>query len=699
MNTFTLTNDSLRLTFDRESGALVGLVAVESGWNVLDRPHLGLSFRLLVPLPGRRNNPVPGEGQRLTFLDVDEGGRCATLTWDGATSLHGGDLDVRVTLEVRMTDRQAIFGATVENRSPHVVENVYSPYLGDVRPPPGETWFRLFRYGYAGAREHAIWPTFENTHGYYGVDHPTLQPSTWVCECTPPQAPFVLLRGARQGLYAGVHEPRFDVVAWQAELRPGYASCIDGRVPEGESASGKDVATRFAAVHLPYVLPGEMRALTPIAVEPFRGDWHAGVEVYKSWRDGWMQRPPLPAWVKEPHSWQQIHVNSPEDELRLPYCDLVQVGEECARHGVKAIQLTGWTLGGQDRDNPSHDPDPRLGTADELKEAIARVQALGVKVVLFAKFIWADRATERFRRELERLAIKDPHGDYYLYHGYRYQTATQLLDVNTRRLVPMCFLSEEWLELCELEFRKMLDLGADGILHDECCHHTPALLCFDPNHGHRIGAPVYANDVELARRFGRLAREAGIEFLFAGEACYDWMFQAYHLSYHRSKSKHHVPLSRYLLPDALLMTAVTGFDDRNMVNQCLLYRYVISYEPYNFKGRLDDYPLTMAYGRQMDALRAELRGFFWDGEFRDTIGATVTVGGEPHHPYTVFRRRGDGKQGVAIANYDDVRPITALVALDDAQPPGRYRLVDDAKWRAAKDGIAIPPRSAAVVIE
>ena len=40
-----------------------------------------------------------------------------------------------------------------------------------------------------------------------------------------------------------------------------------------------------------------------------------------------------------------------------------------------------------------------------------------------------------------------------------------------------------------------------------------------------------------------------------------------------------------MLPDALFMTAVTGFDDRNMINQCLLYRYIISYEPYNFKGR------------------------------------------------------------------------------------------------------------------
>ena len=44
----------------------------------------------------------------------------------------------------------------------------------------------------------------------------------------------------------------------------------------------------------------------------------------------------------------------------------------------------------------------------------------------------------------------------------------------------------------------------------------------------------------------------------------------------------------------------------------------------------------MAYGKQMDALRTELRDYFWDGEFRHEVGATVTADGTPHHPYAVF---------------------------------------------------------------
>ncbi len=705
MSTLILENETLRLEFDRAKGALVGLTAVGTGWRILDRPELGLSFRLLVPqrrdkagpfsdagfVPdGRRNNPVYGEKQKLTSLDVAADGRAATFVWDGVMSELGERLDIKLTLTVALTGRQAVYAVTVDNRSPHIVENVYCPYLGDVAHPPDVAWFKTFIYQYATAAEWALWPTYHNMRGYYGVDYP-IQFSGWSAGVGAPMAPYFLMRSADQGLYAGVYTPSSELVAWHTELRPGYGSSIDARV-------APETATRFAAVHVPYIQPGETRALTPIVLEAFQSGWQAGVDIYKAWRNTWMTTPALPAWARDPHAWQQIHINSPEDELRISFRDLVKVGEECARHGVKAIQLTGWNAGGQDQGNPSHDPDPRLGSFEELKDAIAAIQALGVKVVLFAKFTWADRATERFHTELTRHAIKDPYGDYQVHPGYQYQTATQLLDINTRRFIPMCFLDEAYLHLCEVEFAKTLNLGADGILFDECLHHGPALLCFDESHGHRYGAPVYANDRLLIQRFARLAHERNPEFLFAAEAAYDWEFEAYHLSYHRSESKQHLPLSRYMLPDVPLATAVTGFNDRNMVNQCLLYRYVISYEPYNFKGHLDDYPLTMAYGKQMDALRTELRDYFWDGEFRHEIGATVTTDSKPHHPYAVFINRENGARGVAIANYDEESTITVQVALEDGAPLTRYRLVDDPTWRDAGAGIAIPPCSAAVVV-
>ena len=706
MSNIILQNESLRLEFSPDTGALVGLSSVETNWQILNRPQLGLSYRLLVPLrsqtdwhaDGRRNNNVFGEHQQVHRIETSADGNSITFEWVGVDSQYGGRLDINVKLNVALTPRQALFTMTVENHSPYTVENVYCPYLGDVQHPPETEWLKTFLYNYATAQEWDVWPTFQNMRGYYGVDTP-VQVGSWSPASGAPCAPYILLRGAQEGLYMGVASPSSELVAWYGELLPGYDSSINAHVPDMLQINGKEVATRFAAVHVPYIQPGETRTLTPVALEAYRGGWQHGVDIYKKWRDSWMSLPHIPHWAKEPHSWQQIHINSPEDELRIRFTDLPSVGEECARHGVKAIQLVGWNDGGQDQGNPSHDPDPRLGTFDDLKTAITRIQAIGVKVVLFAKFTWADRATPRFRNELIRQAIKDPYGDYQVHAGYQYQTATQLLDINTKRLVPMCFLSEEYLRICEEEFKKTLELGADGILFDECLHHTPTLLCFDMQHGHRYGAPTYANDRELIHRFSAMSNRANPDFLYAGEACYDWELEAYQLSYHRSENKNHIPLSRYMLPQAMLMTAVTGFNDRNMINQCLLYRYIISYEPYNFKGHLDDYPLTMAYGVVMDALRTELRDYFWDGEFRDTVGATVTTSGKPHHPYSVFKNRINGKRGVVVCNYDEHKEITVSVSLDGQEHLSQYRQVDESSWHALEgNSISIPSCSAVVVI-
>ena len=670
--------------------------STETGWVILDQPKSGLSFRLLVPLSEeRRNNPVYGEKQTLTLLELAPNGQHVRFVWDGLISEVGGLLDICLELNVSLDGPRAIFSMQVENRSPYIVENVYCPYLGDIQPPAQAEWLKTFLYNYATAQEWPLWPSYQNMRGYFGVDFPT-QFAPWGPGSGAPMAPYILLRSENQGLYAGVWKASPELVAWHTELRPGYGSSIDWRVSGGQHAP--KAVIRFGAVHLPYIQPGETRSLTPIALQAFSGNWHKGVDIYKNWRSTWMKLPRLPDWAQVPHAWQQLHINSPEDELRIRFKDLPQIGEECARHGVKAIQLVGWNDGGQDQGNPSHNPDPRLGTFEELKEAITKIHAMGVKMILFAKFTWADRATERFRKDLIHQAIKDPYGDYYHYSGYQYQTATQLLDINTKRLIPMCFLSERYLQVCNQEFQKMVELGAAGILFDECLHHSPALLCFDESHGHRWAAPVYANDNQLIDNFHKLSDPVNPDFLFAGEACYDWEMGVYQLSYHRSENKKHIPLSRYMLPEGQFMTAVTGFNDRSMINQCLLYRYIISYEPYNFKGRLEDYPLTLAYGKQMDTLRSELREYFWDGEFRDTQGANVTCESQPHHPYSVFLNRKTGKAGLVIANYDEEKPITVQTRLEYGSALNRWRLVDEPEWHPFEGSIQIPACSAVVVI-
>ncbi|NLG24909.1 MAG: hypothetical protein GX558_06110, partial [Clostridiales bacterium] len=149
-----------------------------------------------------------------------------------------------------------------------------------------------------------------------------------------PMSPFFLMRGEAQGLYAGVKSPSEELVAWHCELRPGYDSAIDSRVPLQDEIAGKPVHTLFAPVHMCYIQPGDGRELTPIALQAFVGGWQQGVDIYRAWRDTWTRRALPPEWARDVHSWLQLHVNSPEDELRLRFTELPEVARECAQYGV-----------------------------------------------------------------------------------------------------------------------------------------------------------------------------------------------------------------------------------------------------------------------------------------------------------------------------------------------------------------------------
>ncbi|MDR2376922.1 MAG: DUF6259 domain-containing protein [Treponema sp.] len=688
----TLESDTLIVGFDEANGSLVSLYSKTAQWAPLDRPHLGLSWRFLLPLEGKRNNNAWGHLQERPECVKTSGG--VSFMWNKITSEFGGTHNITVTARCEIKNGQAVFSMNIVNNDTVYVENVYYPYLGDLRRPSGCEKFTLQHGGYCQMSETSLYPSFPNTRGYFGDDYPMVMPS-WAAS-TAPMYPFALVSDEKgNGLYLGITERRIEATTWMAELHPGYGESMGDRVPDMDALDGKEVFTRFGPVHFPYVAPGASFELLPFGMEAYKGDWNTGASCYTKLSRAWNKDPAMPSWAKDPHAWLQIHINSPEDELRIKYRDLPKVGEDCVKHGVRAIQLVGWNNGGQDRGNPYHDTDPRLGTFEELKEAIAKIHAMGVKVVLFSKFVWADRSLENFEKDFLPLAIKDPYGDYYAYSGYQYQTATQWMDINTRRLIPMCFMSKEYFELCRGEFKKLVDLGAAGMLYDECLHHSPTLCCFDTSHGHRYGAPSYSADESLINAFTEIL--AGREFMIAGEAIYDFQHDYYHLSYTRTASRLHKPVSRFLRPRGAMMTAVIGFNDRNMINQCLQNRYIISYEPYNFKGIPSDFPKTTAYGAKMDALRTELREYFWDGEFRDKLGGAVTTAdGKGYTDYSVFTGT-NGKTGMVICNYDDT-PVRVKPSFENGSP-SRFRLVDEASLRDIEAGsLTIPGKSAAALI-
>ena len=682
-----LEDADLLVAFDSASGALVRMVRKTSSWVVERRPELGVSFRLLVPLRQRRDNFVLGTKQRAGRVDkVSE--NHVRLRWENMLSEHGGVLPIAFTADVILEKGNLTFTGEVQNNSDLSVETIDYPYFGDLNPPTRDSSLEAHHLWVGALSTDPIYPRFDNAKGYWGVRFPTRTIES-------SQSQFCLLQAPEQGIYVAIHDPAIRyLLEFTFEQHPGTIDWVDKRVPHEDTISGLPVHLEFRTCHFIFAHPHTQLQLSPVVMRPYSGDWHNGLDVYKEWRATWFGKPHTAAWALDVHSWLQLQVDGAEQDYSIPYRDIVQYGQECVDNGVTAIQLVGWNHGGRDGGDPSLDVDPGLGTWQELHDAIATIQSKGVHMILFGKPIFADMSTEFYKKELYKYECMDPYGNKYESSGYAYTTPTQLAGINQRRRAIMDVCDPAYQQVALHEFEKTLALGAHGWLFDEVMQHNGVLYNFAQGHGYEAPGYLFNADIPLVKKFRASADKVNRDFLFSGEGPGDWLMPYYTLGYYRigAETRHAL---RYIDPYAPLMAAVRGVNGRDEINLCLVYRYVISYEPYNFKGHVTAFPLTLEYGKKVDAFRRLHRKFVWDAEFRDTLGAEATADGI--FRYAVYVAQ-DGKRGIALMNLEANKAINVTVKLPNTT---QFMIAtpEEAEAKPSTGGVTIPARSAALLME
>ncbi len=673
------------VTIDGATGALTSVGCKDTHWVIQRRPELGVSFRMLAPLPQRHDNFILGQQQRVAQIDKISAHQ-VRVHWNGLASEHAGILPIKFTATISLEVGELRFHATVENHSALAIETIDYPYIGDFSPPTPDSQMWLQHMWYGNLQWDEIYPAFGNEKGYWGVNCPTKTIEGKQCL-------FCLVQARRRGLYVGMDDPTQPyLLEYTFVQHPGVISGQNSLVPRQPEISGQAVHLDFRTCHFIYAQAHTAVKLAPVVMRGYDGDWHAGVDVYKKWRTTWFKPPHRPDWVKEVHSWTMLRMNTPVNDYSVRYTDFVQYGREYAANGVRAVQLVGWNKGGQDGGDPSLDTDPGLGTWQEFHDAITAVQAMGVKVILFGKLNWADLTTPRYAEQLYKYQCSDPYGIPYQQGGYSYITPPELAGISQHRRAVMDFLDPAYQEIALKEFQKILALGAAGWLWDEVCQHGPVDYNFASGHGYKPPGYIYAGDLPMARRLRAAADKVNPDFLFSGEGPQDWLAQYYAVS---EAGVMGVPICQYLDGRLGLLAGVSGFDDRETLNMCLLLRLIIQYEPYYYKGRLSNFPLTLAYGKKIDALRRRYREFLWDGEFRDQLGVDVTARGP--HRFSVFHAA-DGRRAVVVVNPDFDRAITATVKF----PQSRRLTVATPEYpdtQSTNGVVRIAQRSAALVME
>ena len=680
-----LQDSAIVVAFDPVSGALTRMERKSTRWTIERRPALGVSFRLHAPLPQQRANFVLGAKQRAASVEKISENQ-VRLQWKNMVSEHGGVLPITFTATVTLKNGALTFNGVLENDSDLPVETIDYPYFGDLNPPTPETQMQVEQLWVGALSGDEIYPRFGNALGYWGVRYPTKTINS-------NRSQFCLIQTPEQGIYVAMQDPAIRyMLQFTFELRPGNVQ--NDLVPREDEISGIPVHTEFRTCHFVFAHPHSRFELAPVLMSTYTGDWHAGLDVYRQWRSTWFSKPHIAAWAADVHSWQQIRADGAEQDFNVPYRVLPKYIDECADNGVKAIQLVGWNHGGQDGGDPSMDTDPGMGTWEELHQAILHARSRDVKIILFGKPIFADMSTEWYKKELYKYEAIDPFGNKYESGGYSYTTPTQLAGINNRRRAIMDVCSKAYRDIATHEFEKTLALGAAGWLFDEVMQHNGVVYSFSSGRGYNSPGYLFNADIPLVKQFRAAADKVDPDFLFSGEGPGDWLMPYYVLGYYRigAGTRHAL---RYLDPQAPLMAAVTGFDDREKLNLILAYRYIISYEPYNFKGHVTDFPLTLAYGKKIDDLRRKYKAWIWDAEFRDTLGASVSADGS--HRYTVFVGA-NGKRAVVVVNLETTKAIKVQVEVPNS---GQLSVATPEQPAASPTSgtLQISARSAAVLME
>ncbi len=539
----------------------------------------------------------------------------------------------------------------LENRSELVVEEAIYPALG----------------GLANAEEADDWRLHHATWTGVGAEWPVYRvfPGTYLGPAEPVWTRAYATQGGMAMPWIDLYDARQRRGVMLANLDPSpsgavsmaYAQLFPCTTYRGETQYWPDRAEvgdiplgmTLAWACFPFLAPGASWNSPPVVLHVHQGIWYAAADRYRAWFDRTM---PVPvdkggSWLAEQDAWQSTIISYPEDTVGYRFADLPRLAMAARDAGIGVLQIDGWDSGGIDRDYPSYTPDPRLGSADELRAAIAAARELGVETLLFANLQWAHIETEWYRTELHRFAVRDPRGFARNSMGWEYHTLLGLANQCEPRMVQVNPAHPEFRRIILEQLAHIIALGAAGTQIDKLGDGG------DLDYNPAVPAPrdrAMTQAVwETLRDFVAAARAANPRFCVASETHWDRAIPFADASYSRFFSREHLPTVGYTFPEFRQSCCITGHYDYGMVNNCLRYGHIVNVEARCLHGSAADAPKLAAYVKEALRLRRGLWEALWHSRVVEPLG--VEVGGDGDVLHALHRSRTTGQSALVLNHF------------------------------------------------
>ncbi|MBU2904074.1 hypothetical protein KO529_04695 [Arenibacter algicola] len=246
-------------------------------------------------------------------------------------------------------------------------------------------------------------------------------------------------------------------------------------------------------------------------VKLYEGSWHNAAQFYRSWYDENFEVANGPDWVINDTGWLLAILKQQNGNVMWPYRDIDKLCDIAERFNLTTIGLFGWAIGGHDRLYPNYLPDPLMGGERELKEAIKRAHARGIKIVIYANGKLIDTSTDYYKyRGIETIAFgadKKPRMSFYVKHN----------NLSPVIFTLACAGSELWRETMHDLALQAHSLGADGILYDQIGVYSPE-LCYSTYHDHKPGQSDSPFRLQMMREIREDLKARNPDFVVMTEA-------------------------------------------------------------------------------------------------------------------------------------------------------------------------------------
>lgn len=474
-----------------ESGALTSLVDKKTGHVLAMADPSGVQGFGLMIKSGDEVREIRGGQQKQPVFSIQDN-HCRIL-WEGPlTADDGGAHDITVAADYRLTEDALNITVNVENKSSATVIEVRYPQvagLSGFRPEGDATCARLEPV--PGAPVLAV--PFNSVH----VNYPGGLNMGFVTAVND-----VLGRG----LYMGAHDEAARLKQWR----------FDAVGPE----TARDIAASLT--HFPHLPGGRAFEGAPWVLAFHDGGWVDGGQRYRRWFvDTFGLRPRESDWIRGKHFYQMIMMMLPEGNINYRFEDVPDLARQGLRYGVDSLQLAGWQRGGHDNGYPYYEPDPRLGTWEDVGKAIRACHDMGVKIYFFANLHCAMQDLDWFKEELHQYVSLNPQGKTNWIGYWGMGTVGSRLAYT----VPsMAFVDVNFPGIADPTagyFRKLASLGADGLHLDKffpnAIEYNPGVVAL----GRSPDAAPWQGALDLVARIDRECHALNPGFAISFECNWD----------------------------------------------------------------------------------------------------------------------------------------------------------------------------------